>query len=69
VKPGWYFLTGPRSELDQVLRKLGGFVADKNDHTNLLIVGNVESGNWIKVFALARPAEITAEVLKLANQK
>jgi len=69
VKPGWYFLTGPRSELDQVLRKLGGFVADKNDHTNLLIVGNVESGNWIKVFALAPPAEITAEVLKLANQK
>lgn len=69
VKPGWYFLTGSRSELDQVLRKLGGFVADKNDHTNLLIVGNVENGNWIKVFALARPAEITAEVLKLANQK
>src|SRR5262249_23632041 len=31
VKPGWYFLTGPRTELDQVLRKLGGFVADKND--------------------------------------
>jgi protein SCO1 len=67
VKPGWYFLTGPRTELDQVLRKLGGFVADKNDHTNLLIVGNVESGNWIKVFALARPAEIAAEVVKLAN--
>ena len=69
VKPGWYFLTGPRTELDQVLRKLGGFVADKNDHSNLLIVGNVETGNWIKVFALARPAEIAAEVVKLANQK
>ena len=69
VKPGWYFLTGPRADLELVLRKLGGFVEDKNDHTNLLIVGNVESGNWIKVFALARPAEIVAEIIKLAPPK
>jgi len=51
-----------------VVRKLGGFVENKNDHTNLLIVGNVESGNWIKVFALGRPAQIVAEINKLANQ-
>jgi protein SCO1/2 len=69
VKPGWYFLTGPPADVELVLRKLGGFVQDKNDHTNLLIVGNVESGNWIKVFALARPAEIVAEIIKLAPSK
>ena len=68
VKPGWYFLTGARAELDLVLRKLGGFVENKNDHTNLLIVGNVESGNWIKVFALGPPAQIVAEINKLVNQ-
>jgi cytochrome oxidase Cu insertion factor (SCO1/SenC/PrrC family) len=69
VKPGWYFVTGPPADVDLVLRKLGGFVQDKNDHTNLLIVGNVESGNWIKVFALARPAEIVAQIIKLAPPK
>ena len=69
VKPGWYFVTGAPADLELVLRKLGGFVQDKNDHTNLLIVGNVETGNWIKVFALARPAEIVAEIIKLAPSK
>jgi protein SCO1 len=69
VKPGWYFLTGKKEDVDLVLRKVGGFVKDKNDHTSLLIIGNVETGEWMKVFAMTRPSEIADMVIKLAQSK
>jgi protein SCO1 len=69
VKAGWYFLTGNKADVDLVLRKVGGFVEDKNDHSTLLIVGNVETGEWLKVFAMARPAEIADSVMKIADSK
>src|SRR2546421_11304299 len=69
VKPGWYFLTGKKSDIDVVLRKVGGYVEDKNDHSGVLIIGNVETGEWMKVFAMARPSEIADSVLKLAGSK
>lgn len=67
VKPGWYFLTGKKEDVDQVLKKLGGFAEDKLQHSSVLIVGNVETGEWSKVFAMAKPAEIANAVIKLAG--
>ena len=67
VKPGWYFLTGKKDDVDAVLRKVGGFVNDKNDHTTILMVGNVETGEWMKVFAMSKPAEIADAVIKLTR--
>lgn len=69
VKPGWYFLTGNKTDIDVVLRKVGGYVKDKNDHTGLVMIGNVETGEWIKMFAMAKPAEIADAVLKIAGSK
>jgi protein SCO1/2 len=69
VKPGWYFLTGGREDVDFVLRKVGGFVKDKNDHTSLLIIGNVETGEWMKTFAMTKPAQIADAVIKLAESR
>jgi protein SCO1 len=69
VKTGWYFLTGKKADVDLVLRKVGGFVKDKNDHTSLLIIGNVETGEWMKMFAMSRPSEIADAVIKLSQPK
>lgn len=69
ARAGWYFLTGSKADVDLVLRKVGGFVENKNEHLNLLIVGNVETGEWLKVFAMAKPAEIVDSVLKVAGPK
>jgi protein SCO1/2 len=69
VKPGWSFLTGSRTELELVLRKLGGYVDDKNQHNSILIVGNVETGEWAKMSAMTKPSEIVENVLKLAGSK
>ena len=69
VKPGWYFLTGKKENIDWVLYKLGGYVEDKTDHTNLLIIGNVETGEWVKVFAMSNPAQIAEAAIKVAALK
>lgn len=69
VKGGWFFLTGAKADVDSVLRKVGGFVEEKNNHPNLLMVGNVQTGEWAKLFAMARPSEIANEVLKVAASK
>jgi cytochrome oxidase Cu insertion factor (SCO1/SenC/PrrC family) len=68
VKPGWFFLTGDKENVNVILRKLGGYVEDKNAHLNLLYIGNVETGQWVKAFAMSRPAEIADTVLKVAGK-
>jgi cytochrome oxidase Cu insertion factor (SCO1/SenC/PrrC family) len=65
AKPGWYFLTGSKENLDKVLHKLGGYVADKGDHSTRLIIGNESTGEWVKVFAMSKADEIANIILKM----
>jgi cytochrome oxidase Cu insertion factor (SCO1/SenC/PrrC family) len=69
ARPGWYFLTGKKENLDWVLYKLGGYVEDKNAHNLKLIIGNEATGEWLKLHAMANPSEIAAAVLKLIPAK
>ena len=56
ARPGWFFLTGKKENVDWALYKLGHYVEHKEDHSNLLILGNESTGLWKKVFGLA-PSE------------
>jgi len=56
ARPGWYFLTGAKANVDEALKKLGQYVEDKDDHLNLFLVGNERTGLWKKAFGLA-PAD------------
>src|ERR1044071_2172795 len=69
VKPGWYFLTGEKKNVDWVLYKLGGYVSDKAQHSSVLIIANEATGEWMKVLAMANPAEIASAVTKLLDSK
>jgi protein SCO1/2 len=66
---GWLFLTGSKENVDFVLNKLGQFVADKNDHLNVMIVGNERTGLWKKAFGLGRPEELAKVVESVINDK
>lgn len=67
VRPGWYFLTGSKANVDAVLAKLGGYVDDKNQHSAVLLLGNVERGGWQKMFAMGKPEAITRVATGLAR--
>jgi len=67
AKPGWYFLTGDKESIDFILKKLGQFVDDKNDHLNIFLIGNNRTGLWKKAFGLAKSEELMKVVESVAN--
>jgi protein SCO1/2 len=69
ARPGWYFLTGDKANVDFALRKLGQYVDDKQDHTNIFIIGNERTGLWKKAFGLARSDELTKVVESVLNDQ
>ena len=69
ARPGWFFLTGDKENVDLVLKKLGQFVDDKQDHTNIFIIGNVRTGLWKKAFGLAKSEELVKIVDSVINDK
>jgi protein SCO1 len=69
VKPGWYFLTGAPPEIDPLLHRLAGYTTDPLDHSTVVILGNVETGVWTRIFGMAEPAAIARAVLALQSTK
>jgi protein SCO1/2 len=69
ARPGWYFLTGPKENVEFVLKKLGQFVADKQDHYNIVIVGNERTGLWKKAFGLAKSEALVEVVESVLNDQ
>jgi protein SCO1/2 len=56
--PGWVFLTGDRAAVEQALRKLGQYVDNPSDHSNVMLIGNDRTGLWKKAFGLARTEDL-----------
>ena len=69
ARPGWYFLTGDKQNVDFALNKLGQFVSDKQDHLNIIIIGNERTGLWKKAFGLAQSGELVKVVESVLNDQ
>jgi protein SCO1/2 len=69
AKPGWYFLTGSKENVEAALRKLGQWVDDPANHQTLYLIGNDRTGLWKKAFALAKPEEVLPIVDSVVDDK
>ncbi|HEX5885527.1 MAG TPA: SCO family protein [Pyrinomonadaceae bacterium] len=69
ARPGWYFVTGDKANVDLILKKLGQFVEAKQDHTNIFIIGNERTGLWKKAFGLAKSEELIKVVDSVINDQ
>ncbi len=69
AKPGWQFLTGEKSNVEAVLRKLGQYVESRDVHSNIVIIGNEPTGLWKKAFGLAPPDDIARVVESVMNDR
>ncbi|WP_395788570.1 SCO family protein [Aquimonas sp.] len=63
--PGWSQLTGGRSEIDTVLKALGAYAADREDHTSFVLVGDARSGDWRRMDGMSAPQSIADEISRL----
>jgi len=69
AKPGWYFVTGKRENVEAALAKLGLRAASKEEHTSVMIIGNEPQGVWKKAFGLASADDIVKMVEDVAAGK
>ncbi|HXO20758.1 MAG TPA: SCO family protein, partial [Thermoanaerobaculia bacterium] len=69
ARPGWFFLTGKKENVDWALYRLGQYVESKDDHTNILIMGNEATGLWKKVVGLAPPQDLVRSLDALLHDR
>lgn len=69
ARPGWFFLTGNKQDVDFALKKIGHFVEQKESHLNIFIVGNERTGLWKKAFGLAPSDQLLKVVESVMNDQ
>ena len=69
AEPGWTFVTGDKAQIDSVLQALGAAVANKNDHTPMILIGNDESDYWTRAYGLTSPSKIVELLAAAAKRK
>jgi len=52
VRQGWSLLTGPKPEVDKLLKSLGLYAADRQDHPSTVLIGSQAAG-WTRASTLA----------------
>ena len=69
ARPGWFFLTGNKENVNQALKKLGQYVEVREDHLNVMIMGNEPTGLWKKAMGLAKPEDLIKILDSLLKDK
>jgi protein SCO1/2 len=67
AKPGWYFLTGTKEQVETALKRIGQYAEGRDNHMNVMVVGNDKTGLWKKAFGLAKVDDIAAIVDSVVN--
>lgn len=58
ARPGWFVMGGKKENVELVLRKLGLYVEQKQDHLNLFLIGNDRTGLWKKAIGIHDPEKL-----------
>lgn len=66
--PGWTFVTGDENEIASLLRALGAAVANKNDHTPMILIGNDVAGYWTRAYGLSSPSVLVKAIAEAAKR-
>jgi|GEM_PF-867184 len=64
----WTLVTGQKPEIDRLLKKLRVFTPDKIDHAPIVLLGDTQSGRWLRANALAPPAQLAESLRSLAAE-
>ena len=67
--PGWTFVTGNKNEIETLLQALGTAVADKTDHTPMILIGNEVADYWTRAYGLSSPTTLIQAIMAAANHK
>ena len=58
AKPGWHFLSGSVKNVNTIMRKLGKYVGEREQHDTVILIGNMNTKLWKKANGLGNVADI-----------
>jgi protein SCO1 len=67
ARPGWSLLTGSKEVVDSLLKALGVFTGNKDTHSAIVLLGNDESGKWLRTSGVAEPGKLADLIRILAG--
>lgn len=67
AQEGWDFLTGSRSDIDQVMRAFDAYIPDKMSHYPINLIRNPKDGSWVRLFGIMSSKEFMAEYFQVAG--
>jgi protein SCO1/2 len=62
ARPGWVWLTGPKTIMDEVLDGLGAYSPNFEDHPAMVLVGDGRTGEWSRLFGFPGPDRLMEQV-------
>jgi protein SCO1/2 len=60
--PRWTLLTGPKREINELLRAFGTYSANLEEHSEILLVGPNAAGQWTRMSSLAAWDKVAAVI-------
>jgi protein SCO1/2 len=66
--PAWAFLTGDKANVEYVVKKLGQYNRDIEQHSTLILAGNVRTRHWSKIPPMAKVLEIAMKLEAFAAE-
>src|SRR5947209_3382487 len=68
--PGWFFLTGKKSDIDLISKKLGLYAdpsINQDGHTTYLMIGDEPNGQWMQNSAVDNPRFLAITMQKFID--
>jgi len=65
---GWTFLTGPKADIDGVIKKIGLYSPQFQQHTAMFLIGNTRTGHWQKIPPHLPPEAVAVKLKELAAE-
>ena len=66
---GWLWLTGPKSDVEDVLNGLGAYTPSFEDHPSMVLIGDGRTGEWKRLFGFPNPDRIVQIVNDFREQR
>jgi protein SCO1/2 len=66
---GWYWLTGPKTTVEDVLTGVGAYTTNFEDHPSMVLVGDGRTGEWKRLFGFPNPDRIMQVVNELQESR
>ena len=66
ARDGWVWLTGDKQTVDEVLRAMGAYTPNFEDHPSMMLVGDRNSGEWSRFLGFPGSGNIMEKIDELS---